>query len=96
MKPTLFIDDLHDWRERANAGFTQAMLARILPKRCPCFDAHTYSESPSLCMSCPNGLGFEYPDMPDWWAEGERPRGFENSAWESMCNVFWRAMGITE
>ena len=94
MRPTLFADDVALMASNKLYALRRALtsLARILPTRCVCFEAHSYRESPSLCISCPNGLGFEYPPMPEWWGgpfDGQH-------AWEGSCEDMWRAMGILE
>ena len=51
------------------------------------------------CHTC-GGLGFLYPDPPDWWEEmwNQTFLGKEvaDDAWEQHCRTTWRVLKVTE
>jgi len=97
MKPTLYADDL---------GFDDVSwvrkFARVLPRRCPGLDA-----MPSDHVRCEcDGLGFLYPDPPDWWYqdilqsismpnEGQLQVNIRQE-WEIFLHDAWRVLGVIE
>jgi len=99
MKPTLFIDDLEGVVAQASAWTERAAIRRILPRRCPGVSqsgyicGHGETAEVNLCV----GLGFFYPDPPDWWEPQTWP-GFSgiDVPWEAFCQHAWMAMGILD
>ncbi len=107
MRPTLYADTLLVNAEEHNGMLlfdndaADALIA-ILPLRCPCDTQPTSIKPPVDC----DGLGFLYPDPPDWWTAGwvdeiaadmeRRNPGTMKAEWEVHLRQTYRAMGILE
>lgn len=99
MKPTLYAEDVATSSGGAPIRALQAIV-RTLPRRCPntrCVDGWDSTDTALFpngrdCMSC-DGLGFLYPDPPEWWP----PSKAALIRWrEEQVPMMWRVLGIVE
>jgi len=96
MKPTLYAEDVLVMASQHLLSFPEPFdVTRILPRRCP--NPQFYSR-PQDCTTC-DGLGFLYPDPPEWWMTERDLDDQLNPAertWRWFCDDVWRVLGIVE
>lgn len=112
MKPTLYADDLNSLNGHCGntaIRFERCFgidLARVLPRRCENCDDRGRCNGKAFrhsihimnihdCHTC-DGLGFLYPDPPDWYGANSTHPERRIRNWRNFLHQVWHVLGIVD